>query len=69
MVINNNNFYKEFDLLYNKSNINNDIIYTEFLELYEKYAFDNKANDNLIYDLKTNNIYIDENGLLNNIWE
>jgi len=69
MVINNNNFYKEFDLLYNKLNIDNDILYTEFLELYEKYAFNNKANDNLIYDLKTNNIYIDEEGLLNNIWE
>jgi hypothetical protein len=68
-MINNNNFYKEFDLLYNELNINNDEIYSKLIDLYEKYAFRYKFNDNLFMELKTSNFEIDSDGLLKNIAE
>jgi hypothetical protein len=68
-MINNNNFYKEFDLLYNELNINNDEIYSKLIDLYEKYAFKYKSNDNLFMELKTSNFEIDSDGLLKNIAE
>tara|TARA_B110001450_G_scaffold132431_1_gene124452 strand:+ start:4341 stop:4550 length:210 start_codon:yes stop_codon:yes gene_type:complete len=68
-MINNNNFYKDFDTLYNELNIDNNEIYFKLIELYEKYAFRYKDNDNLLGELKTCNFKIDNDGLLNNVDE
>jgi len=68
-MINDNNFYKEFDLLYDQLNINNDEIYSKFIELYENYAFKYKSNDILNNELKTTEFEIDSDGLLKNIAE
>jgi len=68
-MINNNNFYKEFDLLYNELNINNDELYSKLIDLYEKYAFKYKSNDNYLIELKTSNFEIDSDGLLKNVEE
>ncbi len=68
-MIDNNNFYKEFDLLYNELNINNDELYSKLIDLYEKYAFKYKSNDNFLIELKTSNFEIDSDGLLKNVEE
>ena len=68
-MIDDKNFYKEFDLLYDELNINNDEIYSKFIELYENYAFKYKSNDILNNELKTTEFEIDSDGLLKNIAE
>ena len=68
-MIDNNNFYKEFDLLNNELNINNDELYSKLIDLYEKYAFKYKSNDNFLIELKTSNFEIDSDGLLKNVEE
>lgn len=67
MVLNINNFYKEFDNIYDKLEIKDDNIYCELIKLYEKYAFHYKNNDNLVSDLKIINVEITHDGLLKNV--
>tara|TARA_Y100000389_G_scaffold51740_1_gene47471 strand:- start:5694 stop:5906 length:213 start_codon:yes stop_codon:yes gene_type:complete len=69
MVLNINNFYKEFDNIYDKLEIVDDNIYCELIKLYEKYAFNYKNNDNLVSDLKIINVEITHDGLLKNVEE
>jgi|TARA_Y100000389_G_scaffold15036_1_gene13310 hypothetical protein len=68
-MINNDNFYKEFDILYDELNIDNNELYLKFIDLYEKYAFNYKDNNNLFRELKTCNFEIDNDGLLKNVEE
>lgn len=68
-MINNDNFYKEFDILYDELNINNNELYLKLIDLYEKYAFNYKGNNNLFTELKTCNFEIDNDGLLKNVEE
>tara|TARA_B100000497_G_C7498040_1_gene304307 strand:- start:158 stop:367 length:210 start_codon:yes stop_codon:yes gene_type:complete len=65
-MINNNNFYKEFDNLFESLNINDDNneIYTKFINIYEKYIFNRIDNLNLIDDIEIKTYIIDDNGLL-----
>ena len=68
-MINNDNFYKEFDILYDELNIDNNELYLKLIDLYEKYAFNYKNNNNLFRELKTCNFEIDNDGLLKNVEE
>ena len=68
-MINNDNFYKEFDILYDELNIDNNELYLKLIDLYEKYAFNYKDNNNLFRELKTCNFEIDNDGLLKNVEE
>ena len=65
-MINNNNFYKEFDNLFESLNIkdDNNLIYTKFINIYEKYIFNRIDNLNLINDMEIKTYIIDDNGLL-----
>tara|TARA_Y100000385_G_scaffold51717_1_gene48827 strand:+ start:1008 stop:1217 length:210 start_codon:yes stop_codon:yes gene_type:complete len=65
-MINNINFYKEFDNLFESLNINDDNNekYTKFINLYEKYIFNRIDNLNLIDDIEIKTYIIDDNGLL-----
>ena len=64
MMINDNNFYKDFDKIFNKLNIKDDNIYYEFINLFEKYAYNYDQNINLNNDLTVKTFIIDEDGLL-----
>jgi|TARA_Y100000389_G_C17464656_1_gene524507 hypothetical protein len=63
-MINNNNFYRDLDLIFNKLNINDLNIYQEFIDLYTKYAFNYVQNLNLNNDLLTYNFNIQNDGIL-----
>lgn len=65
-MINNNNFYKEFDNLFESLNIkdDNNEKYTKFINIYEKYIFNRIDNLNLINDMEIKTYIIDDNGLL-----
>jgi len=62
-----NNFYKDFDNIFNKFELNNSELYSEFIELYENYLFLNKTNNNLLKNLTIHNFLITEDGLLKNL--
>ena len=65
-MINNNNFYKDFDLIFTKLNLEknerNNKLYNEFINLYEDYI--NNNNENIINDLTVKSFIIDEDGII-----
>lgn len=65
-MINNNNFYKEFDILFESLNINdeNNEIYTKFIDIYEKYMYKRIDNLNIINEIEIKTFLIDEDGIL-----
>ena len=66
-MINNNNFYKDFDLIFTKldleKNERSNYLYNEFINLYDDYINNNK-NKNIIHDLTVKSFIIDENGII-----
>ena len=67
-MINNNNFYKDFDLIFTKLDLeNNEItnkLYNEFINLYDDYINNNYENKNIINDLTVKSFIIDEDGII-----
>ena len=67
-MINNNNFYKDFDLIFTKLDLeNNEItnkLYNEFINLYDDYINNNYENKNIINDLAVKSFIIDEDGII-----
>lgn len=65
-MINNNNFYKEFDILFESLNIKdeNNEIYTKFIDIYEKYMYKRIDNLNIISEIEIKTFLIDEDGIL-----
>ena len=65
-MINNKNFYKEFDLIFTKLNLENNErtndLYNEFINLYDDYIINN--NENIIHDLTVKSFIIDEDGII-----
>jgi hypothetical protein len=65
-MINNNNFYEEFNNIFLKLNIENsdktNAIYNEFIELYDYHI--NNVNKNLEDDLEIKTFSINEDGVL-----
>tara|TARA_Y100000389_G_C17461082_1_gene521751 strand:- start:183 stop:383 length:201 start_codon:yes stop_codon:yes gene_type:complete len=65
-MINNNNFYKDFDLIFTKLNLEknerNNKLYNEFINLYDDYI--NNNNENIINDLTIKSFIIDEDGII-----
>lgn len=65
-MINNNNFYKDFDLIFTKLNLEknerNNKLYNEFINLYDDYI--NNNNENIINDLTVKSFIIDEDGII-----
>ena len=66
-MINNNNFYKDFDLIFTKldleKNERSNYLYNEFINLYDDYI-NNNQNKNIIHDLTVKSFIIDENGII-----
>jgi|TARA_B110000114_G_C14967818_1_gene347113 hypothetical protein len=66
-MINNNNFYKDFDLIFTKldleKNERTNYLYNEFINLYDDYI-NNNQNKNIIHDLTVKSFIIDENGII-----
>lgn len=66
-MINNNNFYKDFDLIFSKldleKNERTNYLYNEFINLYDDYI-NNNQNKNIIDDLTVKSFIIDENGII-----
>jgi|TARA_B110000483_G_scaffold242308_1_gene327787 hypothetical protein len=66
-MINNNNFYRDFDLLFSKlkleKNETNDKLYNELICLYEK-NINYLDNTNIILDLDVKSFKIDNNGII-----
>tara|TARA_B110000259_G_C14032861_1_gene407565 strand:- start:3131 stop:3334 length:204 start_codon:yes stop_codon:yes gene_type:complete len=66
-MINNNNFYKDFDLIFTKldleKNERTNYLYNEFINLYDDYI-NNNQNNNIIHDLTVKSFIIDENGII-----
>lgn len=65
-MINNNNFYKEFDILFESLNIKDEDnkIYTKFIDIYEKYMYKRIDNSNIINEIEIKTFLIDEDGIL-----
>ena len=67
-MINNKNFYKDFDLIFTKldleNNEENNKIYNEFINLYDDYINNNYENKNIINDLTVKSFIIDEDGII-----
>ena len=67
-MINNNNFYHEFDNIFDELKFDNitekNIIYNKLISLYENYAFNFINNKNIVSDLQIKTFIIDNNGLL-----
>ena len=67
-MINNNNFYQEFDNIFDELKFNNIIeknnIYNKLITLYENYTFNFINNKNIVNDFKIKTFIIDNNGLL-----
>jgi len=67
-MINNNNFYKEFDLIFTKLDLENNErtnkFYKEFINLYDHYINNNYENKNIINDLTIKSFIIDEDGII-----
>lgn len=65
-MINNNNFYKEFDILFESLNIKdeNNKIYSKFIDIYEKYMYKRIDNSNIINEIEIKTFLIDEDGIL-----
>tara|TARA_B000000477_G_scaffold52176_1_gene43827 strand:- start:4347 stop:4547 length:201 start_codon:yes stop_codon:yes gene_type:complete len=65
-MINNNNFYKNFDLIFTKldleKNERNNKLYNEFINLYDHYI--NNENDNIINDLTVKSFTINDDGII-----
>lgn len=66
-MINNNNFYKDFDLIFTKldleKNERTNNLYNEFINLYDDYI-NNNENKNIINDLTIKSFIIDEDGII-----
>ena len=63
-MMNNNNFYKDFNLIFTKLDLertNN--LYNEFINLYDDYI-NNNENKNIINDLTVKSFIIDEDGII-----
>jgi hypothetical protein len=67
-MINNNNFYREFDNIFDELKFDNitekNIIYNKLISLYENYTFNFINNKNIVSDLEIKTFIIDNNGLL-----
>jgi len=67
-MINNKNFYKDFDLIFTKLDLENNEeinkIYNEFINLYDDYINNNYENKNIINDLTVKSFIIDEDGII-----
>ena len=67
-MINNNNFYKDFDLIFTKLDLENNErtnkLYNEFINLYDDYINNNYENKNIINDLTVKSFIIDEDGII-----
>jgi|TARA_B110000093_G_scaffold179690_1_gene220306 hypothetical protein len=66
-MINNNNFYRDFDLIFTKldleKNERTNNLYNEFINLYDDYINNNENND-IINDLNVKSFRIDEDGII-----
>ncbi len=67
-MINNNNFYQEFDNIFDELKFDNIIeknnIHNKLITLYENYTFNFINNKNIVNDLEIKTFIIDNNGLL-----
>jgi len=67
-MINNKNFYKDFDLIFTKLDLENNErtnkLYNEFINLYDDYINNNYENKNIINDLTVKSFIIDEDGII-----
>ena len=65
--MNNNNFYKDFNLIFTKldleKNERTNNLYNEFINLYDDYI-NNNENKNIINDLTVKSFIIDEDGII-----
>ena len=66
-MINNNNFYRDFDLIFTKldleKNERTNNLYNEFINLYDDYI-NNDENKDIINDLNVKSFRIDEDGII-----
>lgn len=66
-MINNNNFYKDFDIIFSKLNLEkneeNNKLYNEFINLYDEYI-NNTENKNINNDLLIKTFKINEDGII-----
>ena len=67
-MINNKNFYKDFDLIFTKLDLENNErtnkLYKEFINIYDDYINNNYENKNIINDLTVKSFIIDEDGII-----
>lgn len=66
-MINNNNFYRDFDIIFSKLNLErndkNNKLYNEFINLYDEYI-NNNENENIYKDLLIKSFKINEDGII-----
>ena len=63
-MINNKNFYKDFDLIFTKLDLENNERTNKFINLYDDYINNNYENKNIINDLTVKSFIIDEDGII-----
>tara|TARA_B110001450_G_scaffold122683_1_gene115571 strand:- start:1989 stop:2192 length:204 start_codon:yes stop_codon:yes gene_type:complete len=66
-MINNNNFYKDFNVIFTKldleKNERTNNLYNEFINLYDDYI-NNRENEDILKDLTIKSFKIDEDGII-----